>query len=87
MEEQTIYTETMAKIYVEQGLVAKAIHIYRHLLAREPHRRDLQEALEALEASQTDGDQPNLVPLVEQWFHLMFSYKKLQRLNTLRSRK
>ena len=86
MEEQTVYTETMAKIYADQGLVTKAIHIYRDLLVKEPFREDLQRALKELEANQIAGRQSHLVSLVEQWFHLMFSYKKLQRLNTLRSR-
>ena len=86
MEEKTIYTETMAKIYIEQGLYSKAIHIYRHLLAKEPFREDLKETLKEVVAHHAAKRQSNLVSLVEQWFHLMFSYKKLQRLNTLQSR-
>ena len=31
-----IYTETMAKVYADQGHWEKVVEIYRHLLAMEP---------------------------------------------------
>ncbi len=42
-QEVDIYTETMAKVYADQGHWAKVVEIYRHLLASEPERLDFAE--------------------------------------------
>ena len=39
-----VYTETMAKVYAEQGHWAKAVEIYRILVADEPERQDYADA-------------------------------------------
>ena len=35
-QEVDIYTETMAKVYADQGHWAKAVEIYQHLVQSEP---------------------------------------------------
>ncbi len=42
-------TLTLAKLYEEQGFFDKAVSVYKKLLAVEPSRADLQDALEAVE--------------------------------------
>jgi len=84
-----VYTETMAKVYADQGHWAKAAEIYRHLAAREPDRRDLAEALaEAVkkmnEISQKTPEK--LVPLFQEWIELMLQHEKLQRLRRMKTK-
>lgn len=44
-----MYTETLARLYMRQGHVDKALRIYRHLAAQQPSDIDLQEQIHALE--------------------------------------
>jgi hypothetical protein len=44
-----MYTETLARLYMRQGHVDKALRIYRHLAAQQPSDLDLQDHIHALE--------------------------------------
>jgi hypothetical protein len=44
-----MYTETLARLYMRQGHVNKALRIYRHLAAQQPSDVDLQDQIHALE--------------------------------------
>ncbi|MDA8138734.1 MAG: hypothetical protein M0036_08770 [Desulfobacteraceae bacterium] len=44
-----LYTASMAKLFAEQGYLRKAAWIYRHLLAQDPQRAELREALAQVE--------------------------------------
>ncbi|PID40579.1 MAG: hypothetical protein CR984_02450 [Proteobacteria bacterium] len=44
--DKTFYTETMARVYADQGRYEQAATIYRYLLDQTPDRADLQQALE-----------------------------------------
>ncbi len=44
-----MYTETLARLYMRQGHVDKALRIYRHLAAQQPSDPDLQDQIHALE--------------------------------------
>jgi hypothetical protein len=44
-----MYTETLARLYMRQGHVDKALRIYRHLAARQPSDLELQDQIQALE--------------------------------------
>ena len=44
-----MYTETLARLYMRQGHVDKALRIYRHLAAQQPSDLDLQDQIHALE--------------------------------------
>ncbi|HJZ86806.1 MAG TPA: DUF4912 domain-containing protein, partial [Polyangia bacterium] len=46
-------TETVARLYENQGHFDKALAIYRRMLARDPARTDLSERIRALEARRT----------------------------------
>ncbi len=44
-----MYTETLARLYMRQGHVDKALRIYRHLAAQQPSDADLQDQIHTLE--------------------------------------
>jgi len=48
----TFVTETMAKVYLEQGLTDRAIDVYRQLVAQSPSDEGLRDRLRALETRQ-----------------------------------
>lgn len=49
-EDAEVYTETMADVYARQGLVAKAIEVYEHLLQQAPDNERFQARLDELRA-------------------------------------
>jgi cytochrome c-type biogenesis protein CcmH/NrfG len=85
--EVDIYTETMAKVYAAQGHWSEAAGIYRHLLALQPQRKDLVQALAEAESMMTNSQPKNpqqLVPLFEEWIELLFKVEKLKKLKKLK---
>ena len=84
-----IYTETMARVYAQQGHWSKAAEIYRRLAEKEPQRQDLAHALAEAEkkAEQFGGKRSaQLVPLFQEWIELMLKYEKLKKLKQLQNR-
>ena len=81
-----IYTETMAKVYADQGHWAKAVEIYQHLVQIEPQREDLSDALadarQKLE-TQPDSRPEKLVSLFREWIELLLQQEKMERLKKL----
>jgi len=77
------YTVTMAEVHARQGNLAEAVRIYRHLLEKEPERRDLVEALSAVEARGGSARMEALLPLFREWLDLIFRYNKMQKLKKL----
>jgi hypothetical protein len=77
------YTATMANVYAQQGHLDRAAEIYRHLLAGEPDRHAIKEALSdieerlRIEAPKSDSD---LVPLCRKWIRLLIRYRRLRQL-------
>ena len=47
-----IYTETLARLYTQQGFVAQALDIYRHLAQAQPRNRHWRERIVELEQLQ-----------------------------------
>jgi len=86
-QEVDISTETMAKLYADQGHWDRAVKIYRHLLQSEPQRQDLIDNLEHARQKmeeQADSKPEDLVPLFREWIELLLHQEKLNRLNKLR---
>ena len=82
-----VYTETMAKVYADQGHWGKAVEIYRHLLAMEPERLDFADALAEAENRLKEMSRKNpeqLVPLFREWIELLFKSEALQKLKKLK---
>ena len=87
--EVDIYTETMAKVYADQGHWAKAVEIYRRLVQTEPQRQDLVDALEHARQKievKSDTRPAELVPLFREWIELLLQQEKLEKLKKLRSK-
>ncbi len=85
-EDTDFYTKTMAKVYIDQGLLKKAAEIYQYLLKITPDKPDLVRALFDLEEQITKNRQDNtsrLVNLFSQWIDLVHRYKQLQQLKKL----
>lgn len=77
-----LYTKTMADIFVQQGYFQKAIEIYRYLLQREPHRRDIKDALQAAEKQAAKNyalASDNILSRFDEWFELIRKYNDLQK--------
>ena len=84
-----IYTETMAKVYADQGHWAKAVEIYQHLVQTEPHREDLSAALAHARhkmEEQPDRRPEKLVTLFREWIELLLQQEKIERLKKLRKK-
>lgn len=82
-EDSKFYTETMAKVYVDQGYLEKAAVIYRYLISREPDRTDLAARLSEIENRICDEQRTGkekLVPLFNQWIDLVLRHNKLKKL-------
>ena len=87
--EVDIYTETMAKVYADQGHWEKVVEIYRHLLAMEPDRLEyadaLAEAENRLKMNEIRRKTPDqLIPLFHEWIQLLFKFEELQKLTKLK---
>lgn len=81
--EQQFETETMARIYTEQGHYAKAAAIYRRLLLAAPEREDLRRRLEAVEARQKQSD-GTLSDQFSEWVQLLLKKRRIDRLRRFR---
>ena len=82
-DDSDFFTETMARVYFDQGYFDKAVEIYRYLLKREPDRKDLIEKLSAIENKiyeKENSGNKHLVPLFNQWIDLVLRNNKLKRL-------
>ena len=87
--EAEFYTETMAKIYVDQGYFEKAAEIYRHLLKAEPDRQELIEALAQVESKISTPQNKSLkdtVPLLAEWIELLLRYHNVRKLKQLKEK-
>jgi predicted membrane chloride channel (bestrophin family) len=88
IKDPDFYTVTMARVYEDQGHWGKAAEIYRYLLKQEPERKDIADALAEAEKRLDEGITKNaddLTPLIGEWIHLMFRYKRLQKLRQLKN--
>jgi hypothetical protein len=87
-EQSPIRTATMARIYAQQGHYRKAADIYRHLLALDPSRQDIAEALaeaETKQAAAEHGGKKDLAPLVREWIRLAVRYRQVQQLKRMKN--
>jgi len=76
------YTQTMAKLYADQGYLRKAAEIYHHLVRQNPERDDLRQALSEIEkriARQQTPASKELRLLFREWVELMTQYNSLKR--------
>ena len=79
------YTRTMAKVFVDQGNLKKAADIYKHLLAGDPGRQDLMDALSDVERKLDASSPDRLIELFGNWIDLLLRHHKLQKLTRFRN--
>ena len=85
-EDIDFYTATMAKLYAKQGHLDKSAVIYRYLLAQEPDRQDLRDALAEIEAKRSTGvdkHEAEIVLLMERWIDLVLAENRLKTLREI----
>ena len=82
--DKPFYTVTMARVHAQQGNLEEARRIYRYLLEKTPGRRDLAEALKALEARDGQRAMDDLRPLFREWRDLIFRYNRTLKLKKLK---
>ncbi|UCD32623.1 MAG: hypothetical protein JSV38_01615 [Desulfobacterales bacterium] len=85
IEDDVFYTETMAKIFDDQGKYEKAARIYQYLLRREPDRQDLLNAISELEKKRFGNNIERLIHLFIQWIDLLITSNELKKLKKLQS--
>ncbi|UCD89840.1 MAG: hypothetical protein JSW04_15890 [Desulfobacterales bacterium] len=85
IEDDVFYTETMAKIFDDQGKYEKAARIYQYLLRREPDRQDLLNAISELEKKRFGSNLERLIQLFIQWIDLLITSNELKKLKKLQS--
>jgi hypothetical protein len=84
--DRTFYTATMAGLYAEQGNLARAVMIYRHLLNQSPQREDLAQALAEAEARLAARDPYDLVDPIRRWAQLALRQGRTAALTRIRRR-
>jgi hypothetical protein len=82
--EKDFETETMARIYADQGHYGKAAVIYRRILMQTPEREDLRKRLEAVEALRKEADARGLADQLSEWVQLLLKKKQIDKLRKLR---
>ena len=85
--DKSLFTQTLARIYAEQGHFQQAAHIYRHLLKTWPDRPEYLEAFQRIEDQlAADGLNLNqdLIGLISTWVDLEMGYARMKRFGALR---
>lgn len=81
----TIYTKTMAKVYVSQGHFENAARVYQHLLEKNPNQTDIRALYEGVKKtieSNRFEKKEKLGRLLEQWLNLLVRQGSLNQLKT-----
>ncbi len=81
--DKVFYTKTMAEVYADQGNWDKAVEIYSYLLKREPERKDLIDALSAVENKRLVHRSERLVRVFRTWIELSLKYNGMQKLKKI----
>jgi len=82
--EKEFETETMARIYADQGHYEKAAAIYRRLLIQTPTREDLRDRLKAIEDRLENTGSQTLSTQFSAFIDLLLKKKQIDKLRNLR---
>jgi hypothetical protein len=86
--DKSLFTQTLARIYTEQGHFKKAAQIYQHLAQTWPDHPEYREALAQMEnrlATDERRTDEDLIRLISTWFDLEIGYNRLKRLEALQT--
>ncbi len=82
-KDDVFYTETMAKVYADQGQLEKAAEIYQYFLRKEPGRQDLIDAISEIDKKRFEKNPERLGDLLSIWLDLLLRHSRLQQLKKL----
>ncbi len=83
MSAKPVFTATMAKLFADQGYLRKAAEIYRYLVNQAPERKDLREALEAVERHLAQYPAPtrkDVDLMLREWMDMLQTLKRQRRM-------
>lgn len=85
IENKIFYTETMADVFRNQGLIDKARHIYQYLLEKDPSRTDIQTKLSEMDCGNDTPTEPvrDSAFLLQKWVELVLRYRQIKRLKAM----
>ena len=83
--DKTFYTETMARLLAGQGKYDRAAEVYRYLLERTPHRRDLEQELSEVLCAVAEPvvSWESVRGLIERWVTMLLRRRTLEQLQKL----
>lgn len=86
LNDNSLFTPTMAKVLESQGYLKEAARIYSHLLERMPGHKAFREKVESIERrlAEESTREDRLSGLFEEWLSLATEYRQLSRLKALR---
>lgn len=86
LNDNSLFTPTMAKVLESQGYFKEAMRIYSHLLEQMPGHKAFQDKVASLERRLADeaAREDRLPGLFDEWLNLASEYRKLKRLKALR---
>jgi hypothetical protein len=89
LNDDSLFTPTMAKVLESQGYLKEAVRIYSHLLEKMPGHKAYRDKVEALQQrlEEETAQEDRLPGLFEEWISLASEYRQLERLKTLRRKR
>jgi hypothetical protein len=89
LNDESLFTPTVAKVLEDQGYLEEAVRIYSHLLEKMPGHQAYRDKVEAL-AQRLDEEAPRgdrLPALFEEWISLASEYRQLKLLRALQRKR
>jgi hypothetical protein len=88
LNDNSLFTPTMAKVLESQGYLKEAAQIYSHLLEQMPGHKAFRDKVEALERRMVEeaASEDRLPGLFDDWLRLASEYRHLKRLRALRQK-
>ena len=89
LNDNSLFTPTMAKVLESQGYFKEAAQIYSHLLEKMPGHKAFRDKVEALEKRMAEdaAREDRLPAMFQEWLSLVSEYRQLARLKALRRKK
>lgn len=86
LNDNSLFTPTMAKVLENQGYLKEAARIYSHLLEQMPGHKSFRDKVEDLERRMAEEAvrEDRLPGLFDEWLNLASEYRQLKRLRALR---
>lgn len=86
LNDESLFTPTMAKVLEDQGYLKEAVRIYSHLLEKMPGHQAYRDKVASLQQALAEETvrEDRLPALFEEWLTLASEYRRLKQLKTLK---